>query len=108
MRKQSRSGDVPITYMKVPYTHNSELKKTMEKITCDSGLYVKFVETSGYSLQNILEKSDPFKGPTCGRDDCFPGSSGTCGDCEGRGQVEHIVSHVRNLDAKREVCVTMA
>ena len=84
-RKQSRSGDVPITFMKVPYTHNSGLKKTMERITRENGLSVKFVETSGYSLQNILEKSDPFKGPTCGRDDCFPGRSGTCGNCEGRG-----------------------
>ena len=57
----------------------------MEKITQKSGLLVKFVETSGFSLQNLLEKADPFKGPTCGRSNCFPGRSGKCGNCEGRG-----------------------
>ena len=62
-RKPNRSGSVPITYMKVPFTHNSALKKEMERISRESGLLVKFIETSGYSLQNILEKSDPFKGP---------------------------------------------
>ena len=84
-KKPNRAGDIPITYLKVPYTPNSGLKKTMEGITKGSGLVVKFVETSGFSLQNILGKADPFKGPTCGRENCFPGRSGTCGDCEGRG-----------------------
>ena len=36
------------TYMKVPYTHNSALKKEMERISRESGLLVKFVEMSGY------------------------------------------------------------
>ena len=58
----------------------------MEKIARDSGMHVKFVETSGHSLQNILEKSDPFKGPTCGREDeCFPCMSGDYQNCQGRG-----------------------
>merc|ERR1712020_559416 len=49
-------------------------------------MFVKFVETSGHSLQNILEKSDPFKGPTCGREDkCFPCMSGDYQNCQGRG-----------------------
>ena len=67
-KKPGRSGAVPVTHMKVPFTHNSGLMKKLEKISRDSRMFVKFVETSGHSLQNILEKSDPFKGPTCGTD----------------------------------------
>ena len=48
-------------------------------------MVAKFIETSGYSLQNLLEKSDPFRGPTCGREKCFPCQSEGKGDCEGRG-----------------------
>ena len=44
-RKPNRSGSIPITYMKIPFTHNSALKKEMEKISRESGLLVKFVET---------------------------------------------------------------
>ena len=58
-KKPGRSGAVPVTFVKVPFTHNSGLMKKMEKIARDSGMHVKFVETSGHSLQ---------KGPTCGRE----------------------------------------
>ena len=90
-KKPGKTGDVPITYIKVPYTNNSELKKVMENITKASGIFAKFVETSGHSLQNILEKSNPFKGPDCGRvNKCFPCQSGDNNNCEGRGPAYSI------------------
>ena len=85
-KKPDGSGRVPVTIIKVPYTHKSGLKREMERITKESGITAKFIETSGYSLQNVLEKSDPFRGPDCGRlQKCFPCQSGGKGDCEGRG-----------------------
>ena len=43
---------------------------------------IKFVETSGYSLQNLLERSDPYRERTCGRPDCFPCMSGDWARCD--------------------------
>ena len=76
----------------------------MEKITRDSGLSVKFVETSGYKIswKNLtLLKVRPAAGMTA-----FQAGVGPVVIV--RDEVERIVSHVRNLDAKREVSVTMA
>ena len=85
-RKPNGSGRIPVTIIKVPYTHKPGLKREMERITRESGITAKFIETSGYSLQNVLEKSDPFRGPDCGRlPKCFSCQSGGKGDCEGRG-----------------------
>ena len=85
---------MPITYIKVPFTHNSGLKKEFEKITKANGITAKFVETSGYSLQNLLEKPNPFAGPTCDWESgkCFPCESGEGGggNCEGRGPAYNI------------------
>ena len=74
----------------VPYTKNGALLKLFKKRAASSGIDVKFVEKSGYSLQNQLEKSDPFRGPTCGRPDCFPCREGEGTDCESRGPVYEI------------------
>jgi hypothetical protein len=49
------------------------------------GMPVRFVEKSGYSLQNMLEQANPFKSETCGRVLCFPCQSERGGDCEKRG-----------------------
>ena len=46
---------------------------------------MKFIEKSGYLLQNQLEKADPFHGGTCYRPDCFPCEHEDGGDCESRG-----------------------
>ena len=52
---------------------------------------VKFIEKSGHSLQNQLEKADPFRGDTCGREDCFSCQQEGGGDCESRGCVYEIL-----------------
>ena len=78
-----RQGEeVPLTAIKVPYTVGSKLLKSFQAVTRKHGIPIKFIETSGYSLQNLLEKSDPFRGRTCGRPECFPCSSGGTGRCD--------------------------
>ena len=51
---------------------------------------IKFIETSGYSLQNMLERSNPFREETCGRPDCFPCVSGGGGRCDRIGAAYRI------------------
>ena len=71
-----------IGMIKVPYTHDSELLKRFQKIEKKHGMNVEFVEQSGYSLQNLLEKADPFAKDTCGREDCFPCRQEGGGKCQ--------------------------
>ena len=52
---------------------------------------IRFVELSGYSLQNLLEKANPFGNGKCGRADCFPCRSGNGKSCEKRGPSYQIV-----------------
>jgi hypothetical protein len=88
-KTQSKRGR-PKTIMKIPYTHNSGLKKVLDGISRSQNYHVKFVETSGYSLQNLLGKSNPFSTGKCGRADCFPCQQERGGKCEDRGAAYKI------------------
>ena len=57
----------------------------------NNGVPIRFLETSGYSLQNLLERSDPFRKEKCGRPDCFPCVSGGGGRCDKIGGAYSIV-----------------
>ena len=72
---------VPMTVIKVPFTPGSKLLKSFQEVTKKHEFPIRFIETSGYSLQNMLEMSDPFREKKCDRTDCFPCSSGGGGRC---------------------------
>ena len=59
----------------------------------NQGLNIKFVEKGGYSVQNLLEESDPFRPPTCGRERCQPcaAAGGRNSKCDSKGGAYEIV-----------------
>ena len=76
----------------VPYTENEELVRRFKKRAQGSGIDVVFIERTGYSLQNQLERADPFEEGNCGRRDCFPCEEEGGGlRCEKRGAGYDIV-----------------
>ena len=89
--KNVKEGQVvPMTAIKVPFTAGSQLLKKFQEVTRRHGFPIKFIETSGYSLQNMLERSDPFREKECGRPDCFPCTSGGRGRCDRIGAAYRI------------------
>ena len=89
--KEVKGGQtVPITVVKVPFTPGSKLLKRFQQVTRKHGFPIRFVETSGYSLQNMLERSNPFRKKKCGRPDCFPCVSGGGGRCDKIGEAYSI------------------
>ena len=89
--KEVKKGqEIPLTAVKVPYTAGSELLKSFQEVTKRHNFPIKFIETSGYSLQNMLERSNPFREETCGRPDCFPCVSGGGGRCDRIGAAYRI------------------
>ena len=76
----------------VPYTENEELLKRFKKRAEGSGVDVVFIERTGYSIQNQLEKADPYEEDNCGREDCFPCEEEGGGlRCEKRGAGYDII-----------------
>ena len=61
--------------MFVPFTPGSELAKRLreneEKMTKFSKHKIKIVERAGVQLQNLLTRSNPWKGHDCTRDNCL-------------------------------------
>ena len=76
--------------MMVPYTKNSKLKQKLQEKESKNDFQrkIKYVESLGLSLANVLCKKDP--APThCGCQDCFP--CGTkVGQCMRQGVVYKI------------------
>ena len=82
--KRTRAGvESPISVIKVHWTPESKLLKKYQEVCRKNGVKIKFVEQSGHSLQNLLEKGNPFGDGNCEREDCFP-----CQSCGGRGKCE--------------------
>ena len=76
----------------VPYTVSGGLVKKFKERAKSCGVEAVFIERTGYSLQNQLEKADPFRGEDCGMRQCFPcEEGGGGGDCEKRGAGYEIV-----------------
>ena len=61
------------------------------KIIKEEGLSIRVVEVAGPQLKRKLQKSDPFKGKTCGRLDCFICSTGGRGPCDAPGVSYDII-----------------
>ena len=99
--KKVKEGEkVPLTAVKVPYTAGSELLKSFQEVTKRHNFPIKFIETSGYSLQNMLERSNPFREETCGRPDCFPCVSGGGGRCDRIGAAYRIFCYEEECRGK--------
>ena len=61
--------------MFVPYTHGSvlikKLRENEEKIAKFTKHKIKLVERAGIKLQDVLTKSNPWKGEDCQRTNCL-------------------------------------
>ena len=73
------------SFIMVPYTKDSELRKEYTKCIADSGFQIKVVEKAGVSLKRKLQRSDPYREKNCGCADCFICSSGGKGSCKMEG-----------------------
>ena len=87
-RKAKAGRDPPITVIKVHWTPESKLLKKYQEVCRRNGMEVRFIEQSGHSLQNLLEKGNPFTDGGCGRWNCFPCLSGHFGKCDKSGGYE--------------------
>ena len=67
--------------VEVDYTKDSELAKEYRKAAKEGGIKWKVVEKAGYSLENILVKSNPYKKEQCGDEKCFTCRKPKGGDC---------------------------
>jgi hypothetical protein len=88
-KKNGNKGRIETVIM-VPYTRNSELLRALQKIARKNGVNIRFIERGGHSLQNLLEKADPFKKDNCGRADCRPCEGKANGKCDSRGAAYQI------------------
>ena len=68
--------------MFLPTTPGSELKKSLQQEINRSEFKVKIVETTGKTVKQHLQRSDPFRGVACGRRDCPVCTSGGHGRCD--------------------------
>jgi len=81
----------------VPATPDSQLKKELEQDINESGVKIKVAERAGTSMKRILQRSNPFKRKTCGREDCLVCSTGGKGPCDAPG-VTYEVYEVKCVD----------
>lgn len=61
--------------MFAPYSTNSELAKKIKEAECKmeslTGYKPNVVERAGSKLEDLLHRSDPWRGEDCGRDRCL-------------------------------------
>ena len=65
----------------IPTTPNGKLKRMYEDVIRKSGIRMKVVERTGRTLKSQLQTSNPFREPSCGREDCFVCSTYGQGNC---------------------------
>ena len=85
--------DVPLF---VPCTPGGELAKKIkeveEKKSGNRTVRFKVIETGGIAMKSLLQKSDPWAGGKCGKQDCFPcKGEKSGGDCERNSVTYRIV-----------------
>ena len=68
--------------MFIPAAPGSDLKKKYETEVQKSGLKIRVVEKAGTSLNQQLQRSDPFKPEKCDRENCFVCTTGGKGSCK--------------------------
>ena len=107
--KRCRAGqDPPISVVKVHWTPGSKLLKQYQETCRRTGVNIKFIEQSGHSLQNLLEKSNPFSDGGCGRDNCFQDSSvqtgnSRCIQCDKAG-IGYAIRCLEPVCQEQDVC----
>ena len=74
-----------------PATPKSALQKIYREALSDSGLRFRVVERAGRTVKNFLQRSNPFRMSTCGKEDCFVCSTGEKGSCRAMGITYDIV-----------------
>ena len=76
--------------MFVPATENEQLKKEIQKCASKNKVGIKVVEKVDHKIRNELQRSNPFKTPTCGNKDCILCKIGSGIDCRTRGCVYEL------------------
>ena len=69
----------------VPSTPGSELQRRYQEEINHSGLRIRAVERAGRTLKGMLQRSNPFRGTSCGRQLCLVCETGGKGSCEKEG-----------------------
>jgi hypothetical protein len=69
----------------VPTTPDGELKRRYEEIIRRSGIRMQVVERTGRTLKSQLQRSNPFKEPSCNRGDCAVCTTFGQGNCMAEG-----------------------
>jgi hypothetical protein len=72
-------------------TPNSTLKRQYEREIRSVGLKIKVVEQSGMTLKRELQRSDPFRDKTCGREQCMVCQNGGKGNCNAIGVTYELI-----------------
>ena len=75
----------------VPATPKAELRKKYEREVENSKLKIKIIETSGKTLKQQLQRSDPFKKERCGDERCLVCTTEGKGPCRSRGATYEII-----------------
>ena len=65
----------------VPSTPGSELQRKFQTEIDRHGLRIRAVEKAGRTVKSALQRSNPFKSASCGRDDCLICETGGRGSC---------------------------
>ena len=84
------------SFIILPYTKNSQLKKEYSRCIEESGFPIRVVEKAGKSLKRKLQRSNPLAEERCGRDDCFVCSTEGEGPCNAEGVNYEIVCNECN------------
>ncbi len=69
----------------IPTTPNSTLQRAFQEEKRKSRFKIRVDETSGRSLKQILQRSNPFKERQCSRDQCPVCTTGGKGSCDMKG-----------------------
>lgn len=75
----------------VTATPNSTLKREYEKEIKRVGFNIKVVELSGTTLKDELQRSNPFRGKTCGRGECMVCQNDGKGNCNAIGVTYELI-----------------
>ena len=71
----------------VEATPDSEYRRKVEALVKKHELKIKVVERVGQTIKSMLQRSDPFQGNLCSREDCIICSRGLPINCRERGCV---------------------
>ena len=89
----------------VPSTPRSELQQKYQREIDRHGLRIRAVEHGGRTVKSTLQRSNPFRFATCGRQSCFVCETGGSGSCEKEGVTYEIECVNCEEDGERSVYI---